>query len=45
MISIALDLKTDHYLSVGLNSGLKESGIKAGLWTPFDFGLLHMHEK
>ncbi|MCK5638685.1 MAG: DUF2459 domain-containing protein [Flavobacteriaceae bacterium] len=28
-----------------VNSGLKESDIKACLWTPFDFGLLNMHEK
>jgi len=28
-----------------VNSGLKESGIKACLWTPFDFGLINMHKK
>ncbi len=28
-----------------VNSGLKESGIKACLWTPFDFGLLRIHNK
>ena len=28
-----------------VNSRLKESDIKACLWTPFDFGLLHMHNK
>ncbi|MEN8138526.1 MAG: DUF2459 domain-containing protein [Bacteroidota bacterium] len=28
-----------------VNSGLKESDIKACLWTPFDFGLLNMHKK
>ena len=27
-----------------VNSGLKESDIKAYLWTPFDFGLLSMHK-
>ncbi len=25
------------------NSGLRKSGIKASLWTPFDFGLLELH--
>ena len=28
-----------------VNSGLKESEIKACLWTPYDFGLLNMHQK
>ena len=28
-----------------VNSGLKESDIKACLWTPYDFGLLNMHKK
>ncbi len=28
-----------------VNSGLKESGVKACLWTPFDFGLLRIHKK
>lgn len=28
-----------------VNSGLKESGIRACLWTPFDFGLLRIHNK
>jgi len=28
-----------------VNSGLKESDIKACLWTPFDFGLLSIHKK
>lgn len=28
-----------------VNSGLKESNIKACLWTPFDFGLLYLHKK
>ena len=28
-----------------VNTGLKESDIKACLWTPFDFGLLGLHEK
>ena len=28
-----------------VNSGLKESDIKACLWTPFDFGLISMHKK
>ncbi len=28
-----------------VNSGLKESDIKACLWTPFDFGLLRIHKK
>ena len=28
-----------------VNSGLKESDIKACLWTPFDFRLLSMHKK
>ncbi len=28
-----------------VNSGLKESEIKACLWTPYDFGLLNMHKK
>jgi len=27
-----------------VNTGLKESHIKACLWTPFDFGLLYMHK-
>ncbi|MEN8125698.1 MAG: DUF2459 domain-containing protein, partial [Bacteroidota bacterium] len=27
-----------------VNSGLKESNIKACLWTPFDFGLLNIHK-
>lgn len=27
-----------------VNSGLKESDIKACLWTPFDFGLLNIHK-
>ena len=28
-----------------VNSGLKDSNIKACLWTPFDFGLLYIHKK
>ena len=28
-----------------VNSGLKESDIKACVWTPFDFGLLSIHKK
>lgn len=28
-----------------VNTGLKESQIKAFLWTPFSFGLLNMHKK
>jgi uncharacterized protein (TIGR02117 family) len=28
-----------------VNSGLKESDIKACLWTPFDFGLIRIHKK
>ena len=28
-----------------VNSGLKNSNIKACLWTPFDFGLLYLHKK
>ena len=28
-----------------VNSGLKESDIKACIWTPFDFGLLSIHKK
>ena len=28
-----------------VNAGLKESDIKAYLWTPFDYGLLNMHKK
>ena len=28
-----------------VNSALKESGIRACLWTPFDFGLLRIHRK
>lgn len=28
-----------------INSGLKESDIKACLWTPYDFALLSMHKK
>ena len=28
-----------------VNSGLKDSNIKACLWTPFDFGLLYLHKK
>ncbi|WP_103071022.1 TIGR02117 family protein [Aquimarina sediminis] len=27
-----------------VNNGLKQSGIKACLWTPYDFGLLGMHK-
>lgn len=27
-----------------LNEGLKESGLKGSLWTPFDFGVLRWHE-
>jgi len=27
-----------------VNEGLKQSQIKACLWTPFDFGLLHIHK-
>lgn len=27
-----------------VNAGFKESGLKACLWTPFDFGLLHKYE-
>ena len=28
-----------------LNSTMKKCGVKAALWTPFDFGVLHWHEK
>ncbi|WP_161634451.1 DUF2459 domain-containing protein [Aquimarina pacifica] len=28
-----------------VNTGLKQSNIKASLWTPFDFGLLYLHKK
>lgn len=28
-----------------VNTGLKKSGIKACLWTPYDFGLLYIHKK
>jgi len=28
-----------------VNTGLKNAGIKACLWTPFDFGLLRIHKK
>lgn len=28
-----------------VNTGLKQSKAKACLWTPFDFGLLHMYQK
>lgn len=28
-----------------VNEGLKKSGIKACLWTPFDFGLLYFHKE
>lgn len=27
-----------------VNTGLKQSGIKASLWTPFDFGLMYLHQ-
>ncbi len=27
-----------------VNTGLKQSDIKASLWTPFDFGLLYLHK-
>jgi hypothetical protein len=27
-----------------VNLGFKESGLKACLWTPFDFGLLRKHK-
>lgn len=28
-----------------VNTGFKKSGIKACLWTPYDFGLLYLHKK
>ncbi|MDG1261652.1 MAG: DUF2459 domain-containing protein [Flavobacteriales bacterium] len=28
-----------------LNSTMKSCGVKAAVWTPFDFGVLHWHEK
>lgn len=28
-----------------VNTGLKKSGIKACLWTPYDFGLLYLHKE